>query len=539
MRRGTVWACVAGIVFGIILLGRSVSNAEMFVPSRVIQKDGTESVTVRRLQCQLQNSRSGSPPGLRTALEIQIDQVKAKEVECGTDFSTKFVQQQTATSGENSWINDNAHFWSHVNDCAKVTRTSDIRGVEFQLDTYLEPTSAEDRKYVFVGLGKSKSDNTEKPDTENVFGVYLSPCFTGNAKDCRGAYFINVADSKNAGPDLFYHFTTNGQTDTREGRNRNTCGPHWDGHNTESNRRWCGRAFLTDRIAIIVDNDDSNHHKFELYVNGILRFEGKQPAEHDYTYFPILSTHQTNEKHRIHHPSFIRDSTVTFQYNKIGPTRNFLDMMNGQFDTLEGIRGYRYLGPNFDECHEFNKPKDSSVSFVEKSLTTNAKSKLGNKNGMCEPRVIDTGTGKNNALSFTAGGLGPITAFLGAGADRDVRMPELKAFKMDNDGKKTNEEIDNLELVPDPNSLLGVRVKFKCTSGTENLCCPTEDTDIFVQVMDRTKGRTKMFYAHVRLDKGTTGLSMEWCTANSQQDCEHQFATRRRRLLVGRKSSFC
>ena len=116
MRRGTVWACVAGIVFGIILLGRSVSNAEMFVPSRVIQKDGTESVTVRRLQCQLQNSRSGSPPGLRTALEIQIDQVKAKEVECGTDFSTKFVQQQTATSGGNSWINDNAHFWSHVND---------------------------------------------------------------------------------------------------------------------------------------------------------------------------------------------------------------------------------------------------------------------------------------------------------------------------------------------------------------------------------------------------------------------------------------
>jgi hypothetical protein len=113
-------------------------------------------------------------------------------------------------------------------------------------------------------------------------------------------------------------------------------------------------------------------------------------------------------------------------------------------------------------------------------------------------------------------------------------MPELKAFKMDNVGTKTNEEIDNLELVPDPNSLLGVRVKFKCTSGTENLCCPTENRDIFVQVMDRTK----MFYAHVSLEEGTTGLSMEWCTANSQQDCEHQFATRRRRLLGG-KSSFC
>ena len=52
--------------------------------------------------------------------------------------------------------------------------------MEFQLDTYLEPTSAEDRKYVFVGLGKSKSDNTEKPDTENVFGVYLLPCFDNN-----------------------------------------------------------------------------------------------------------------------------------------------------------------------------------------------------------------------------------------------------------------------------------------------------------------------------------------------------------------------
>jgi hypothetical protein len=203
--------------------------------------------------------------------------------------------------------------------------------------------------------------------------------------------------------------------------------------------------------------------------------------------------------------------------------------MNGHFDTIEGIQGYRYLGPNFDECQEFNKPKDSNTGFIEKSLTTNAKSKLGNKNGMCKPKVIDTGTGKENGLSFTPDGLGPTAAVLGG------FLPELKAFQMDNNGKKTNEEIDNLELVPDPNSLLGVRVKFKCTSGTENLCCPTENRDIFVQVT----ANKKMFYAHVRLEEGTTGLSMEWCTANSQQECEQQFAKRRRRLLVGKKSSPC
>ncbi len=611
MRRGTVWACVAGILFCVVLLGCSVSNAEMFVPSRIVENQMHEratTVTEQRLKCQLENVMASKKSGatLKTSLEkkFKIDDVKKVQEKCSGGVGIgKTISQQTnpVPTRVKTWVSDNAHFWKDVKDCSHIRRSSDIRGVEFQLDNYTEPKTVKDRKYVFVGLGDPSKDLKR----QHVFGVYLLPCFAHrNKNDCSGAYNINVVDSKYLDPfedpfedpsqfqfqfrkfrkeaekkvwstrSRFYRFKTN---DERGKRNMYTCGSGADDDklpegcsqtnykgceeailkkwgkplktifDKENNRRWCGRAFLTDRIAIIVNNDDPENHKFELYVNGILRFEGKTPAEHDYTYSPIFSANKKDDKHQIHHPSFIRNSTVTFKKDNdgqdiIGPSPAFV-MMGGA--STEGIEGYRYLGPNFERCQVFNKPKDSSpMSFVEKSLTTNAKSKSGNENRKCKPRVIDTGTGKQNALGVTSEGLGPASAFLGAGAGsgnmQNRAMPGLIAFEMDNNGKKTEKIVNNLQLVPDPNSLFGVQVKFECTSGTESLCCPTENRDIFVQVMDRTntKDRTKMFYAHVSLEEGTTGLSMEWCTANSQQDCEHQFATRRRRLL-GRKSSFC
>ena len=133
MRRGTVWTCVAGIVFGIILLGRSVSNAEMFVPSRIVENQMHEratTVTEQRLKCQLENVMASKKSGatLKTSLEkkFKIDDVKKVQEKCSGGVGIrKTISQQTNPSRGWTWVRDNAHFWKDVKDCSHISRSSE------------------------------------------------------------------------------------------------------------------------------------------------------------------------------------------------------------------------------------------------------------------------------------------------------------------------------------------------------------------------------------------------------------------------------